>query len=411
MYKELFAAALHIESPFYVESLNFDESAKRLDIQINFKRGTHFPEAGKADSPDKFPVHDTVEKTWRHLNFFEHECYLTARVPRIKLPNGKVRQVKMPWEGVAPGFTLLFEALLVGLCRNMPVRSVEKLTGVSDDKLWGILHCYVDQALEGGDFSDVEEVGIDETSQRKHHDYISLFVDLANNKLIHVAKGKGSDTVADFAQELSRHNATARQIKEVSCDMSPAFIKGVGDHLPDANITFDKFHIIKILNKAVDTVRQQEVKLHEILKKTKYILLKNKENLTEKQEQKLERISLSKLNLKSVRAMHIRDSFQEIYDAQNAQEFEILLRKWYYWATHSRIEPIKKAARTIKEHWDGVVRWFRTGISNGVLEGLNSIIQAAKAKARGYKTFINFKAVAFLLAGDLDFSKINKHAF
>lgn len=411
MYQELFATALHIEKPFYVETLEFDEASKRLDIRINFERGTHFADASSTDSDQKYPVHDTVEKKWRHLNFFEHECYLTARVPRIKLSNGKVRQVKMAWEGIAPGFTLLFEALLIELCRNMPVRSVERLTGVSDDKLWRILHCYIDLAISEADLSALEEIGIDETSMRKNHNYISLFVDLASNKLIHVSEGKSAETVEDFAQELPRHNTTPEQVKEVSCDMSPAFIKGVKEHLPEAQITFDKFHIIKILNSAVDKVRNEEVKLNEILKNTKYIFLKNKENLTPKQQVKLKELNLSKINLKSIRAMNIRDSFQQIYQADNSLEFELLLKKWYFWATHSKIEHIQKAAKTIKEHWDGVIRWFETKISNGVLEGLNSIVQAAKAKARGYKTFQNFKAIAFLLAGDLDFSKFNKHTF
>ncbi len=189
--------------------------------------------------------------------------------------------------------------------------------------------------------------------------------------------------------------------------MSPAFIKGVKEFLPEASITFDKFHILKIINKAVDQVRREEVLTQPILINSRYTLLKNENNLTEKQRQKLAELQLSKLNLKSIRALHMRENFQEIYKASTEDEFEILLKKWYFWATHSRLAPMIKAAKTIKKHWDGILEWKKSQINNGLLEGLNSIVQAAKAKARGFKTFRNFRIVVFLLTGDLDFKVLN----
>ena len=189
--------------------------------------------------------------------------------------------------------------------------------------------------------------------------------------------------------------------------MSKAFIKGVGEYLPNAKITFDKFHILKLINTAVDTVRKEEVKDQPILKKSRYVLLKNNKNLNRKQRTKLDELSLPKYNLKSIRALHIRENFQEIYKAETCEEFECLLKKWYFWATHSRLEPIKNVAKTIKEHWDGIVEWKKSQINNGILEGLNSIVQAAKAKARGFRSFRNFKIVVYLTTGKLNFNKIN----
>ena len=193
----------------------------------------------------------------------------------------------------------------------------------------------------------------------------------------------------------------------VPYNMSPAFIKGVKEFLPEASITFDKFHILKIINEAVDQVRREEVSSQPILTNARYVLLKNQKNLTKHQRTKLEELQLSKLNLKSIRALHIRENFQEIYKASTEQEFEILLKKWYFWATHSRLTPVIKAAKTIKNHWDGVLEWKKSQINNGILEGLNSIVQAAKAKARGFKTFRNFRIVVFLLTGDLNFKALN----
>lgn len=404
--KDLFSIALHISSPYYIDDISFDPDLKRLEVHINFKPGSTFLYE-KEDYNETCKAFDTKEKKWRHLNFFEHECYLVARVPRVKLKDGKVRMVRMPWEGQSNGFTLLFEALVMQLCKAMPVNQVGELINESDDKLWRMLDSYVETARDYEDFSELTLIGVDETSKKKHHDYISLFVDLDKRKTIFITEGKSSKTVKDFVEDLELHGGNADDIKGVSCDMSPAFIKGVKENLQNAEITFDKFHILKIINKAVDQVRKAEAKDNDLLKSTKYIFLKNNKNLTKKQSEKLTQLSLSKLNLKSIRALHIRENFQEIYNAENQTDFEKLLKSWYFWATHSRLEPIKQAAYTIKRHWDGVLKWYESRINNGILEGLNSIIQACKARARGYKTTKNFKIIAYLVTGDLKFQLIN----
>jgi len=408
METQLFELALNILSPFFIETVDFQPDSKRLNIHINFKRGSKFDymQDGKNQSYKAF---DTKIKKWRHLNFFEHECYLHVRVPRIKLEDGKVRQISMPWEGKSKGFTLLFEALLIQLCKYMPVNQVGAVANVSDDKLWTMLDRYIEIAREHEDFKNVVSVGVDETSKKKHHDYITLFVDMITRKTIFVTEGKSNKTAVDFVKDLEEHGGKAENIKDVSCDMSPAFIKGISENLPEAEITFDKFHILKIINKAVDTVRRQEAQDLNILINTKYIFLKNNSKLTKNQSEKLSELSMPKLNLKSIRALHIRENFQEIYNAENQNDFVKLLNKWYFWATHSRLEPIKQAAYTIKRHWDGVVKWFESKINNGILEGLNSIIQACKAKARGYKTFKNFAIIAYLVTSNLKFNRVNSN--
>jgi transposase len=352
-------------------------------------------------------AYDTTNKKWRHLNFFEHECYIHARVPRVKLPNGKVKLISTPWEGLSNGFTLLFEALVMQLCQAMPINRVAQITNTSDDKLWSMLEKYIDTARQKENFENIEAIGLDETSRAKGHEYITLFVDLKERRTIFITEGKDNLTVARFAYDFQNHNGSIKDIKDVSCDMSPAFIKGVTENLPDAKITFDKFHILKIINEAVDTVRKGEVGTNKLLKGTRYIWLKNYDNLTVKQKETLETFTMSKMNIKTLRAYNIRQSFQEIYQAKTEDEFVTYLNKWYYWATHSGLEPIIKVAKTIKRHWDGIVQWYKSKINNGILEGLNSVIQAAKSKARGYKTFRNYKIIVYLLTGKLDFSLVN----
>ena len=412
MTKELFQMALNVTDPWFVSDLKFDVESKRLDVYIDFKKGSTFSFFDEEEDKEiiGLKAYDTSSKVWRHLNFFEHECYIHARVPRVKLPNGKVKQIQTPWEGLSNGFTLLFEALMVQLCQAMPVNRVAQITKTSDDKLWDMLGKYIDTTREEENFENIEAIGLDETSRAKGHDYITLFVDLQQRRTIFITEGKDNTTVQRFAEDFEAHKGKVNNIKNVSCDMSPAFIKGVKAYLPEAEITFDKFHILKIINEAVNSVRKQEVGTNKLLVGTKYIWLKNYNNLTVKQKETLESLTMSNMNIKTMRAYNIRQSFQDIYQATSQEEFVTYLNKWYYWATHSKLEPMIKAAKTIKRHWDGIVKWYESKINNGILEGLNSVIQAAKSKARGYKTFKNYKIIVYLLTGKLDFSLVN-HRF
>jgi transposase len=291
----------------------------------------------------------------------------------------------------------------------MPVNKVSKLTGVSNYRIWELLKKYVRATLDRADYSLLELVGMDETSSRTGHNYITLFVDLKEKKVIFIAEGKSNKTIIDFVNDLEKHNGNAEQIKHVSCDMSPAFIKGVRENLKSAKITFDKFHIIKLINEAVDSVRREEVKKESCLKKSRYIFLKNRKNHTKKEQERFERLSLSKTNLKTMRAFRIRESFQAIYRSETMDDFTYLLKKWYYWATHSRLEPIIDVAKSIKSHFNGIINWMESKINNGILEGFNSIVQASKAKARGVKTFECFSTIIYLSLGKLNFKLINKH--
>lgn len=408
--QQLFELALNIQDPWYIKDIQFNVENKRLDIHIDFHKGSVFHyESKKENIQGDFKVYDTVDKQWRHLNFFEHECYLHARVPRLDINETTKRLIDPPWSGLSNGFTMLFEALVLQLASHMPVHTVSRIISESDYKIWATVERYVALALANNDYSDLKAVGMDETSKRKGHDYITLFVDILKKRTIFIAEGKDHETVEAFVDDLQTHNGQAEAITDVSCDMSPAFIKGVEDNLPNAKITFDRFHIMKIINGAVDNVRKQEAQTQAILKGNRYVFLKNEKNLTHAQRQKRQELSMPNLNLKSIRALHIRENFQEIYKAPTVEMFETMLKQWYFWATHSRIEFMKEAAYTIKAHWDGVVQWRKTHIDNGLLEGLNSLIQAAKAKARGFRTFRYFRIVAFLITGKLDFARINKH--
>jgi transposase len=353
-------------------------------------------------------VHDTVEKRWRHLNFFQHECYLHARVPRVNTPDGRVLMVMPPWAGKLDGFTLLFEALMLQLCKHMPINQVAAMVDTAPRKLWRMLDVYVHAARYCEDYSGVTAVGMDETSIAKGHKYITLFVDLAARKTIHVAEGKGADTVKAFAKDLRQHGGKPKNITDVSCDMSPAFIKGVREYLPHAKITFDKFHILKIIGEAVDEVRREEAKTNPLLTNARYVFLKNEVNLTAKQREKKEELLIAGQNLKSMKALRMRENFQQLYRMFTVGQFVKGLRAWVRWVIACGLKPMEAAAKTIIRHWDGIVRWKQSQINNGILEGLNSTVQAAKRKARGYK-INHLITMTYLLTGKLNLSNVNPH--
>ena len=398
--ESLFTIALGITPPWEVMGIEFSKENKRLDIKISFSRGATFacPVCGTAS-----PAYDTKEKTWRHLNFFQYEAYLTARVPRVKCPNADcgVKRVSVPWARKDSGFTLLFEALVMTLVREMPVKAAAAMLGEHDTRLWRVIDHYMQSARAQVDHSDVRRVGMDETSARRGQDYVTFFFDMDQRRLLFGTEGKDHETVKAFTSDLEAHNGSAENVTDASLDMSKAFIKGVREALPNAEITFDPFHLIKHMNDALGKVRAEEAKLFpEQMKGSRYAFLKNPENLTEKQDETLTR--LCNYRLKTARAYLIKLALQDVYFAPTREDGERRLKGWYNWAIRSQIDHVKKVAKTIKTHWNGILAWFDSKLSNGFIEAINGLIQSAKRRARGYRSTKNLINMAYLIAGKLD---------
>jgi transposase len=268
--EQLLAKALSREEPWLIEHVEFSSEKRRLDVYISFKRGSTFF-APELDVEGEYKAYDTLKKTWRHLNFFQHEWNDHCRTPRIKTGSNQIRLVSPPWGGRSNGFTLLFEALVLQLCSQMTILAGTRLINESDDKIWRMLDSYVEEARLLKNFESVEKIGIDETSKTKGHDYITILAALSQKRTLFVTEGKDHSTVERFVEDLKNPHGNPEQIKQVSCDMSPSFLKGVNDNFENAEITFAKFHLVKLINEAVDEVRKQEVKTQPVLQKTKSI--------------------------------------------------------------------------------------------------------------------------------------------
>lgn len=407
--ESLFTSALGLSAPWRVEKVNLDTVSRRIDFDLtcDAKRLT-CPVCGLADQG----IHDRQGREWRHLDFFQYEAWLHADVPRVACSGcGKTTQVEVPWAREGSGFTALFEALALSLCQELPVRQAAALLRCTDKQLWRRIEHYVAEARKLDDMSAVRVIGIDETSLRKGQNYITVVHDLEKKRLLFACEGKDHQTVVNFAQDLQAHGGNPEQIEHVCQDMSAAYAKGVAQALPQAHISYDRFHVVAMANEAMDEVRREETRTQpqsikvalgdndrKLLKSLAWGMRRNPDGWSKKQTNAMHWLQHS--TLKSARAWRLKMALRTVY--ANAVKYNDELRAkseltaWLSWATRCRLEPFKKLASTLKQRLDGVVRGMLDNRSNAYVEAMNGLLQQAKRAARGFRTASNFIAIAYL---------------
>jgi transposase len=402
---ELFARALGLAEPWFVKEVDFDAERHEMTIRVDFVRGTRFPHPR---APGEHKVHDTEIKRLRHLNFFQHQCMLEVRIPKLKLPDGYA-EVEPDWVGKLSGFTLLFEALILKLAQHMPFAAVARTVGESWHRVHAVCSRYVELAVAAIDLSETSSVIIDETSCQKGQRYITLVADADARKVVHVSKGASAANVAAFAQHLHNHNGSVDNITSVAIDMSPAFIKGVTEQLPKAVITFDKFHVVAHASSAVNAMRRIEQKTDPALKGLRWALLKDRKKLSREQANDLDHLVARFTTKRTARAWLYREQLRDILFRKQYYVVSAMLRQWCTNVMRSKVEPMKKVAAMIRSHFDGIINWSRSRQTSGYIEAINGLFQAAKRKARGYTRFDTMRTVIFLIAGNLNFAAFNPH--
>jgi transposase len=400
--KLLFQLALGNISPWEVMKIEFltkESGIKELHLHLDFPAGSVFNSA----TGEVCKAHDAKKHTWRHLNFFQHECYLTARVPRVKDSSGRVTTITVPWAASNTGFTLLFEAYVMSLIElEMPVSCVAELVGEYDQRIWNIFHRNVKQARIATDYSNITKVAIDETSARKGHDYVTVAVDLERRRVFEAVVGKSQQEVRKVAEFLDQNGSSSEKVDQVCIDMSPAFIAGCVEYLPSAAITFDRFHVTAVVGKAMDKLRKIEQKECKELKGHKYTLLRNPNSLSEKKEAELQ--NLLKLYPNIGEGYRLKELLRSFWEFDDIDQAEMFLNDWCDQVKKSGIFPFQEAARTIKAHWTGIINFVKSKITNGIIEGINSKIQLAKKRARGYRNRDNFISMILFISGRLQFN-------
>ena len=387
--EQLFALGLGIVSPWKIVSFDFREG--EVHVNVDFERGAKF---------GGLSVHDTLDRTWRHLNFFKYPCFVHARVPRVIDAEGKVRMVEVPWARPGSGFTMDFELHALSLMRQMPVNAAARELGVHDTRLWRLLRFHVQAAWEAQDIGNPKRIGVDETAARRGHEYITVFVDLDQRRVLFACEGRSGVALALFRAFLESKDASTEGL-DFSCDMSPAYLSGIREAFPDARVTLDRFHLVAMLTGAVDETRKEEARRHKSLQGTRWMWLKNPANLTARQREELKGFFLENDYCDTAKAYSFKLQFQELFGYRKLAA-KRLFEAWLHTALESGLKHIEKVAGTFYKMRDLVMNWFETRISNGVLEGFHSVLQATKNKARGYKDPNNLIAMSYLLHGKLD---------
>ena len=408
MIEPLFTQALGLVPPWEVVEVKFSPEQHRIDFHVAAQAGADYacPACGAADTA----LHDRNARSWRHLDFFQYEAYLHAEVPRVKCARcGKVSQVEVPWARPGSRFTLLFEALAVGLAPLLSVAGLARQLRVGDDPLWRILHHHVQTARSRESHAGVELVGVDETAAKRGQKYLSVFFDLTADRLLYATdEGRSREVFRDFVRDLAEHGGQPEAIRRVSMDMSAAFQAGAAEQLPQATVCFDRFHVVALASEALDAVRRAEQKGVPELKGCRWGLLKAPAKWNNGQWDTM--YWLQRSNLKTARAWRLKEALRTIYrTAASPEEAAPLLARWHSWACRCRLEPFKKLAQTLKSHWEGVLNGFHDACHNGKLEAMNRALQEARARARGYRRTENFITMAYLIAGKL--TRLPKNPF
>jgi transposase len=390
----LFGQALGLGNGWKVTKSEMDVAGQQLNLWLDFERGAYFacPKCG-----EYCPVHDTVEKKWRHLNFWQHRTELNARIARIKCEEHGVLQIEVPWARAGSGFTLMMEAMILLFSKQMSVSAAAKQLGETDKRLWRVIDHHVTVAHATKDWSRVRRLMIDETSAKKGHRYVTNILDADSHELLLMVEGRSAEAVAQFLEAMPAHQAKGEQITEVVMDMSPAYISGVQNHFPQARIVFDLFHIMKLAGEALDKVRKDLRKQGSDLRGSLWALRGNE--WTRSEEQLQIRKNLARTYPKLGRALALREALQNVLADKDLTS----LKWWFSWADRSHLQPFQKLSKTLKEHLHGILAYLETGLTNASIEAINGILQTAKRIARGFRNFHYFRLAAYLKSARLNF--------
>jgi transposase len=387
--RELYEAILGLTAPWRVERVELKEAAGAVEVWVEPMPGTTWtcPECGAAATG-----YDHVERRWRHLDTCQFTTVLCARVPRITCGTHGVKTVRVPWAEPGSRFTLLFERLAIAWLREATPTAVARRLGLTWHEARGIQERAVRRGLARRERVPVRQLGIDEKSFLKRHQYVSVVVDLERGHVLDVLPDRKATSLVPYFAALTA--AERAGIEAIVMDMWEPYRKTVRELVPDADakIVFDKFHVLMHVNAAVDMVRKQEHTAlvadgDSRLTRTKYQWLKNPANFSASAWKAFTELRTS--TLKSARAWAMKESLRQLWDYKYLGAARTFFRAWYWWATHSRLAPMIKVARMVKAHLENILTYLTHRVTNAMTEGLNAKIQWIKYASRGQGSSAN----------------------
>lgn len=402
---KLYEAVLGLESPWEVADVRLNAAEETVLVEVvNTARRLPCPVCMAAS-----PLYDSSPRRWRHLDTCQFQTVLSAMVPRIKCLKHGVKRVQVPWADRKSKFTAMFEQRVIRWLQEASISAVAELFGLS----WGAVDGIQKRAVRRGLKRRIYEkgrtlpkrIGIDEKSFKKGQDYVTVVCDQEEGEVVHVADGRKTEVVEDYLKGFDEEERAS--VETVAMDMWQAYIKAVTTWIPGAEkkICFDKFHVAQHLGKAVDQVRRAENKKlraegSDALKGTRYHWLGNSTLLSEKRLGELE--GLKRVANKTARAWAIKETGMDAWRYKSRGWARKALKSWYSWAIRSRLEPVKKVARMVEKHMEGIINAIYHGVTNARSESINSRIQWIKYTARGFRNRERFRNAIYFHLGGLD---------
>lgn len=394
---KLFEQSIGIVEPWYIRSI--ETQGAEVHIYVDIREGNLLPcpECGKMCIRAGY---EKNERVWRHGDCLFYPCYVHCRRPRVKCEDHKTKVVEAPWARKNSRFTLLFEGYAMLILADMPILKASKILRCNEKSLTRILRHWVKKAVDEDKLGDVSSLAIDETSFKRGQSYVTVVIDAEKRRVIDVEEGRGEQQVVDFSYKLEEKGGSCDKISFVSSDLSSSYRSGIQFCFPQAKHTVDKFHVKKLLLDAMDEVRRSEQQSLRLKNKiNRKLLMIPERKQSESQREKVEK--LSKEYPKTGRAFRMVQGIDTVYASDNIEMAEERLNQLYRWMRKSRLEPMKKTATTLRNYSVEILNIFRSRVTNAICEGINSMIQAAKRKARGYHTFEGFSSMIYLIASKL----------
>lgn len=405
---ELYKKILGIENPWIVSDVSLNQSIEEITISVeyNSKKGL-CPKCSK-----KCSIYDNGKsRLWRHLDTCQLKTYLSGSVPRINCPVHGVQSISIPWSDSFTHFTYLFQELAIVLLQATQNQTkAASILKISFKQLHLIMKKAVKLGLSRRKKLDIEYIGIDEKSMTKGHSYMTVVTDLKRGMILDIVEKRTKKVTKEVLENIKNtHNLLP--LKAVSIDMWEAFMNATTETFPDADIVHDRFHIMKYLNDAVNKTRISEnkeltKKEDDTLKKTKYLFLKNEENMTKTQVSRFEK--LKELTLETSQAWRIKENFKGFFSCNYVNEAKIYLSQWLLDVKESSIKKMKKVAEMFGRHTSGLISYAKHKISNGIAENINGQIQRIKTVGRGFRKFENYKNAILFYLGKLDMNPLKR---
>ena len=400
---ELFTKLLGIQPPWRVTRVEVTLAAERIDVWVEEGPGTQFP-CGVCAQPA--PGYDhTEEQLWRHLDTCQCQTYVHARLPRTTCPTDGVKQVPAPWAESRSQYTRGFERRMIDTLKECDVTGGMRLLGTSWDTTWGVLARAVARGLARKAKRVPARIGVDEKAIGKGHTYESLVVDLDRGTVEYVVDDRTQASLERYYRQFTPEELQA--IEAIALDMWDPYIAATKACVPDADrkIVFDRYHATTQVTKAVDKVRRREHKaLAQTgdlrLQGTRYLWLWNEENVPPWRREEF--AAVKHAELKTSRAWAIKEALRPFWNYVYPKWAAKYFAAWYFWATHSRLEPIIEAAKTLQRHLANLLTYFKHRITNATTEGINSKIQTLKLMACGYRNREHYKTAIYFHCGGLD---------